>query len=116
MWYDARHVAYEGRFDSVALASAQRNFSHAPGLYLTSQLSTAKYYAGISGYQGRGGGPGVLKITVDREAFLDLATAFGIQIEAPVPHPPLPGQTETVIPSGLIDAFNLTIKDIAVLP
>ncbi|HET9626673.1 MAG TPA: FG-GAP-like repeat-containing protein [Kofleriaceae bacterium] len=123
-WYDAAEVVQNQRFDPARISRVQSGVSHAPGLYLTSQLSSGFYYANLAGGNeggrgltaGRGGGPGLLVITVDAESFADLAVAFGIPVETPVPQPPTPGQTETYIPPQAIEAFNSTIVNIGILP
>ena len=70
------------------------------GVYLTTQRATANYYADLAGGSGRGLGPAVLRVDVSIEKFNLFAAAHGTPVEADVPNPPFPGQTETVIPLG----------------
>jgi RHS repeat-associated protein len=113
-YYDALQVIQDRGFDPAAVASRQASASHTPGLYLTMQLSTARYYADLAGGQGRGGGPATLAITVPRSAFETLAARYGIALETPVTRAPTPGQTETNIPPAAINAFNATIQTLSV--
>ncbi|MCP3974230.1 MAG: RHS repeat-associated core domain-containing protein, partial [bacterium] len=54
-----------------------------PGFYMTSQISTAFYYADLAGGSGRGLGPGVLKITVPGREFFRFAAQHQIAVEFP---------------------------------
>jgi len=112
-YYDALQVVQERGFDSGAIARRQASVSHQPGLYLTTQTATARYYADLAGGNGRGGGPATLTITVQRSAFERLAAQYGISVETPVNRPTTPGQTETLIPPAAIDAFNATIQTLS---
>jgi RHS repeat-associated protein len=115
-FYDAAEVVQERGFDAERIADKQSRGSHAPGLYLTTQFSTAMYYADLAGGNGRGGGPAILQIKVNREAFTALAATYGIAVETLVPQPPTPGQTETRIPLDAIDGFNATIEQMRSKP
>jgi hypothetical protein len=105
-YYDALETVQNGTFDAARLAQQQASASYSPGLYLTSQESTAGYYADLAGLQGRGGGPGMLQVTVPQSDFSALMQKYGIQYETDVVRPPWPGQTETLIPPSALDEFN----------
>ncbi|MBK8254385.1 MAG: hypothetical protein IPK82_17165 [Polyangiaceae bacterium] len=77
-----------------------------PGAYITSQSATAAHYAEISGIQGRGLGPSVVRIDVNAIRFDAFAAKYGIKVETPIPRGPFPGATETVIPIPLLGEFN----------
>lgn len=76
------------------------------GVYITSQRNTADYYADLAGGGGRGLGPGVIRIELPPDEFDAFVARTGIQVEAPVPNPPVPGQTETVIPFDNVEEFD----------
>ena len=109
-YYDAAETVQNGAFDASRLAQTQASASYSPGLYLTSQEETANYYSELAGYQGRGGGPGTLQVTVPQSDFDALMQKYNIQYETPVVRPPVPGQTETLIPPAAIDEFNNMIN------
>jgi hypothetical protein len=75
------------------------------GVYMTSQYSTAQYYADLAG-GGRAGGPGIITITVPERRWQRFVLTHGIPVEVPVPTPPQPGQTETIIPFGAMPEFE----------
>jgi hypothetical protein len=77
-----------------------------PGVYLTTQEKTANYYADLAGGGGRGLGPAVVRIEVPTKDFDAFARAHGITPETPVPQPPFPGQTETMIPFEHVEEFD----------
>jgi hypothetical protein len=87
------------------LATHQGGKAFDPGLYVTSQEATARYFSSI--YEnGIGGGPAVVKLVVPAREFREFAAARGIYIEALVRQPPVPGQTETFIPMIDLKDFN----------
>jgi hypothetical protein len=77
-----------------------------PGIYLTRDLATAADYATLAGAYGRGMGPGILKVDVSADDFADLVRKRGLTVDTPVPNPPFPGQTETVIPFEVAAEFD----------
>ncbi|WP_375293876.1 RHS repeat domain-containing protein [Oscillatoria sp. HE19RPO] len=76
------------------------------GVYFSSQLTTARYYASYVGRDGKRGGPGILAAFVSEKPFEILVLKYGIAVEVPVPDPPTPGQTETIIPYNAIPEFE----------
>jgi RHS repeat-associated protein len=81
-----------------------------PGVYMTTQETTANYYANLAGGGGRGMGPGVIRIEAPTSGWNALASKYGLQFETPVPQPPFPGQTETILPFQIVDEFNQLAK------
>jgi hypothetical protein len=91
----------------------QVNAGHSPsrqGIFLTSQESTANYYADLAGIQGRAGGPAVVRVEVPTSDFRSFMHRNSINYESSVPQSPLPGQTETMIPASVADEFNSMIN------
>jgi len=88
------------------LASYQSSKSFDSGLYMSSQESTANYYSDLLFNGGQGGGPAIVQIDVPAESFNDFVNSSGISVETPVPHPPVPGQTETFVPLNQLNGFN----------
>jgi RHS repeat-associated protein len=77
----------------------------APGnVFITSQLWTAEWFA--DWIDGGGFGLGILRIVVSAEAFQAFVSTHGIQVETPMPDPPLPGMTETRIPFQYANEFD----------
>jgi hypothetical protein len=109
-YYDALETVQRGAFDAARLAEIQTTASYDPGLYLTTQLETARYYADLAGLQGRGGGPAILRISIRADDFLRLIVEHGIMFESPVSRPPFAGQTETLIPPLAIPEFNAMMR------
>ena len=108
-FYDAEEAILTQQIDISRIISNQNSFGFAPdrfGVYFTSQLPTAVYYADLAGGSGRGGGPGIIKAIVPARRFAAFAIRYGIVIEAPIPQPPLPGQTETLIPFEAMREFE----------
>jgi RHS repeat-associated protein len=106
----SRYVAME-MVDNQAvnierLAAHQADKAFAKGLYLSSEEATANYYSDLLFATGRAGGPSIVKVEVPTQAFNDFAAARNIAIGAPVPRPPVPGQTETFIPMQSVPDFN----------
>jgi RHS repeat-associated protein len=78
-----------------------------PGAYLTKQLGTAEYFANLAGQDGRRGlGDAVLRIDVPRAQFEEFAVRCNICVDAPMPQPPLPNMTETLIPFEHLPELN----------
>lgn len=75
-------------------------------LYVTYQLSTAAYYSNLAGGQGRGLGPGIIKMEIPTKQFQAFARKYDITLDTPVPRPPVLGQREIRIPFEAIDEFN----------
>jgi RHS repeat-associated protein len=107
-WGDASEVEANQAIDTARVAANQAATPPAsgPGVYLTSQRSTAEYYANLAGGNGRGMGPGLVRIDVSAQWFSEFSARNGIEYEAPVPQPPTPGQTETIIRMENMDEFN----------
>jgi hypothetical protein len=82
-------------------AGTQRGF-----LYVTSQFATAAYYADLAGGQGRGLGPGIIKMEIPTKQFRAFARKYDITLDTPVSRPPFPEQTEIKIPYEAVDEFN----------
>lgn len=56
--------------------------------------------------QGQGGGPIVLQMVVPKRRFERFALRHQIVVEAPMPNPPQPGMTETLIPFQAMPEFS----------
>jgi len=82
-------------------AGTQRGF-----LYVTSQFATAAYYADLAGGQGRGLGPGIIKMEIPIKRFRAFARKYDVTLDTPVSRPPFLGQTEIKIPYEAVDEFN----------
>ncbi len=104
--YTAEDIVANQAVSVERLAAHQAGKAFTPGLYTTSQEETAQFYGNLLGGTGRGGGPGVVKIEVPTSAFNEFAGTRGIGVETEVPHPPIPGQTETFIPMNHVQDFN----------
>jgi hypothetical protein len=91
---------------TTRLAGYQADKSFASGLYTTSQPETANYYADLLFGRGAGGGPATLQIEVPTSSLQEFVTRYGVVVDNPVPHPPLPGQIETFIPIEALPEFN----------
>jgi RHS repeat-associated protein len=112
-YYDALETVENTAFNLERILQRQAAAGHASdrlGLFLTSQEQTAGFYADLAGIQGRAGGPGMLRIEVPRAQFESLMGRYGIQYEVPVPRPPFPGQTETLIPPAAAAEFNSMMR------
>ena len=107
-WGDAMEVVDNQAIDAARIVRNQASAPPAsgPGAYLTSQEDTAKYFANLAGGSGRGMGPGVMRIDVPRAQFEEFAVRCSICVEAPMPQPPLPNMTETLIPFEHLPEFN----------
>ena len=88
------------------LAVHQAGKAFGKGLYLSSQESTAYYYADLQFATGRAGGPAIVRVQLPAKTFNEFAAARSIRIESPVPRPPTPGQTETFIPMQNLTEYN----------
>ena len=75
-------------------------------LYVTYQLSTAAYYSNLAGGQGRGLGPGIIKMEIPTKQFRAFTRKSYITLNTPVPRPPILGQREIRIPFEAIDELN----------
>ncbi len=80
------------------------------GAYLTSQRATGNFYADLVGGQGRGLGPGLLRIEVPTSQWNAFAARVELSVETPIPRGPFPGATETLIPMEHIEEFNQMAK------
>jgi len=106
-WYPALHIITSQTLasDLPRIIANQKTWPpHRQGIYLTSQVGTAIYYADVE--RNRGGGPAVIQIEVEKTEFQLLTARYNIQVEAPVPDPPQTGQTETLIPYAAIPEFD----------
>jgi hypothetical protein len=104
----ASEVVQDQALDVERIMANQRLFPPAsgPGVYITSQKSTADYYANLAGGGGRGMGPGTIRIELPPDEFNAFAARTGLAVEQPVPQPPTEGQTETVIPFDNAEEFD----------
>jgi hypothetical protein len=104
----ASEVVENQALDVDRIMANQRLFPPAsgPGVYITSQKSTADYYANLAGGGGRGLGPGTIRIELPPDEFNAFVARTGIPVEAPVPQPPTEGQTETIIPFDNAEEFD----------
>lgn len=116
-YYDALEAVATQRIDIGRILTNQTVNQFEPdrfGVYFTKQYSTAFWYADYSGgtenNPGYGGGPGIIVATVSEERFRVFAISRGIQVEVPVPRPPVPGQTETIIPFDAMLEFESFAK------
>jgi RHS repeat-associated protein len=112
-FYDAAETVETQHINIERIIGNQSNFGFNPdrfGVYFTSQLSTAMYYANLVGGQGRGAGPGIVIAEVSTRRFSQFAIKYGIAVETPVPNPPQPGQTETLIPFHAMPEFESFAK------
>jgi hypothetical protein len=92
-------------FDVVRIEQLQTLTGQArQGVYVSSQKSTADFFADIAGGNGRGLGPAVVRIEVPAKEFQALAKKYGITVESPVSR--LPGMTETLLPFESIEEFE----------
>ena len=108
-YYDALEAVGNNAVNMERVVQRQLSAGYAAerqGLYLTTQESTAQFYADLAGLQGRGGGPAVLRFEVPEAQFQQFLQRNSIRFEAPVPRPPFPGQTETLIPTSAANEFN----------
>ena len=76
------------------------------GFFITSQRWNAEYWADLSYGQGQAGGPAILVIKVPSRRFATFAREHGIEVEAPMPDPPIAGMTETIIPLQALPEFS----------
>jgi hypothetical protein len=104
--YTAAEMVDNQAVNVARIAEHQADKAFNSGLYTTSQQATANYYADLLFGTGRAGGPAIVQIDVPTASFSDFAERAGISVEAPVPHPPMPGQTETFIPFDSLGDFN----------
>ncbi len=110
---DVAEAVQDNAINLKRIAENQRLAGHPlsrQGVFLTSQESTARYYADLAGGSGRGLGPATMRIEIPRSQWEAFAAKHRIEIEAPVPRSPLPGQTETLIPQAAADEFNSIIN------
>jgi len=68
------------------------------GVYITSQLNTAEYYANLAGGGGRGLGPAIVGIEIPADEWGAFVDDYGIEVETPIDRGPFAGATETLIP------------------
>ncbi|MBO0798681.1 MAG: RHS repeat-associated core domain-containing protein, partial [Blastocatellia bacterium] len=102
--YTAMEAVENQAINIDRLAAHQADKAFAPGLYTTSEESTAAYYADLNFNRGQAGGPAILKIEMPTSVWEDFTASRNISIETPVPR--MPGQTETFIPIQHLPAFN----------
>ncbi len=108
-FYDQLETVATQRIDTMRIRENQAAYGFSPdrmGVYFTSQLWTAGYYSTLAGGSGRGGGPGIIAADVPEKQFDIFAARYGISVEVPVPTPPVPGQTETLIPFYAMPDFE----------
>lgn len=108
-YYDMLETVENQRINLERIIESQRRNGYSlerQGVYFSSQYSTASYYADLVGGRGRGGGPGVFAAIVPEKRFFKFVGTYGIAVEVPVPQPPTPGQTETIIPYNAIPGFE----------
>jgi RHS repeat-associated protein len=108
-YYDVLETVATQRIDVERIMASQIRLGYPPdrqGVYFTSQLSTAQYYASYVGREGKKGGPGVIIALVSERKFDLFVLKYGIAVEVPVPTPPRPGQTETIIPYNAMPEFE----------
>jgi RHS repeat-associated protein len=110
--YEAEEAVLTGHIDTSRIAAHQTSYTSYANdpdrggvVYFTRQLTTAMYYASQFGH-GIGGGPGLIIATTRANRFYSFAAKWQIAIEAPVPDPPTPGQTETLIPFVAMPEFE----------
>ncbi len=112
-FFDAEETVQTQHIDVGRIMAHQSDYGFDPdrlGVYFTSQLTTAIYYADLVGGEGRGNGIGLIIATTRANRFSAFAARWGIAIEAPVPNPPTPGQTETLIPFAAMPEFETFTK------
>jgi RHS repeat-associated protein len=109
-FYDYLETVATQHIDWIRIMTNQSNFGFDRdrfGVYFTSQITTAEYYAGLVGAQGRAGGPGIVRVSVPENRFRRFTVFHGIAVDVPIPQSPLPGQTETVIPFAALPEFEM---------
>jgi hypothetical protein len=115
-YYDALETFGTQQINVKRIRESQARYAYEPerqGVYFSSQLSTAQYYASYVGRDGKGGGPGIIAALTSERKFDLLALKYGIQVEVPVPNPPRPGQTETITPYNAMPEFEQFTEYIA---
>jgi RHS repeat-associated protein len=105
--YDATDIMENGLVDIQRIIFWQDRYNAPrPGFFITSQYWNANYWADLSYAEGQGGGPAILQMIVPKRRFQRFTLRHGIAIEAPMPTPPLPGMTETLIPFHAMPEFS----------
>ncbi|BBD70417.1 YD repeat protein [Nostoc commune NIES-4072] len=108
-YYDAIETVATQRIDLQRIIESQIRYRYTPdrqGVYFSSQLLTASYYADYVSRGNKRGGPGIFAAIVPERQFDIFAARYGIAVEVPVPQPPTPGQTETIIPYHAVPEFE----------
>ena len=106
-FYDASDIVESGLVDVQRIIFWQERYnSPRAAFFITSQIWNAEYWADLSYKQGQGGGPAILQMTVPKRRFEQFARRHEIAVEAPMPNPPLPGMTETLIPLNAVLEFS----------
>jgi RHS repeat-associated protein len=107
--YDVLETVAAQHVDIERIIANQNHYhivNERAGVYFTSQISTAIYWADYTSGLYGGGGPGVLGAIVPRQRFKLFALKYRIAVDAPMPQPPTPGQTETLIPLNALPEFE----------
>lgn len=110
---DVAEAVQDNAINLKRIAENQRLAGHPPsrqGIFITSQESTARYYADLAGGGGRGLGPATMRIELPRAQWEAFVAKHKIEVDVPIPRSPLPGQTETLIPRAAADEFNSIIN------
>jgi hypothetical protein len=108
-FYAAMEIVGSQSLDADRISVHQEAGSgNAKGMYITSQLSTANYYANLWYKAGLNGGPGVVRMSIDKKQFISFVVKNGILVETPVSR--MIGQTETLIPFDAAPEFNAITK------
>lgn len=109
--YDAMEAVQTQHIDLNRIIEHQTLSGYEPdrmGVYFTSQLSTAYWFADQAsrGQSGRGGGIGIIAATVPERRFRMFAASHGVAVEMPIPNADVSGQTETLIPFAAMPEFE----------
>jgi RHS repeat-associated protein len=108
-YYNALETVATQHIDIQQMLEGQIRNNYPPerqGVYFSMQLSTAEWYASYAGRGGKRGGPAIISAIVPEKRFAVFAFTHGIAVEVPVPQPPVPGQTETIIPYYTVPEFE----------
>jgi len=89
-------------FDLERIVNNQQLRGKMDGVYVTTQLETARYFADLSSRYGLG--PAVVRVTVEKELFFEFLVKNGIPFETPVDR--RPGATETLLPFASLPRFQ----------
>ena len=101
----ALEIVETQKFDVARIKKLQQlTTQEREGVFVTTQESTAQFYADIAGMHGRGLGPKIVRIEVPTSKLNALAKKHGIPLETPVSR--LPGQTETLLPFETVSEFE----------